>query len=337
MADEDTRRLFSGLNHAIEFTRQAIQQVAELKTEVSNLVIDDSTLKDIEELGSKDVTIRHYASDLEVEFIMAASLGNAFISRVEDVVKHCSEDEIETIKGEVKKYKFNCVANFLMGLKAKMADCEETYQTFNKHCVNIQRDATTIAVECNRQAELADCRRTRTQAGGGAAAATLLAAGVGGGLVAGAGVAASVVAGVFTFGVGTAVGLTITGIAATGTGIAIAGGAGAAGVATAVATGVIASKYHKVAKALRQIKQAFDKLHHAVCSLLKILNQLKVEVDGLDYTVKYLEEANRKEQKDAVSKNLHKIHRETVCLQTIASKQHIQQEQDRLREFIPVY
>ena len=337
MADEDTRTLLSDLTHAIEFTRQAIQQVAELKTEVSQLVIDDSTIKDIEELGSKDATLRHYASDLEVEFIMAASLANAFISRVEEVVEHCSEDDIETIKGKVKKHKFNCVENFLTGLKAKMADCEETYQMFDEHCINVQRNATTIAVQCNRQAELADCMRTRTQVGGGAAAAGLLAAGVGGGLVAGAGVAASIVAGVFTFGVGTVVGLTITGIAATGTGIAVAGGAGAAGVVTAVATGVIASKYHKIAKALRQIKQAFDKLHHAACSLLKIINQLKVEVDGLDYTVKYLKEANRKKQKDAVYKNLQKIHRETVCLRTTTSKQHIQREKDKLQEFIPVY
>ena len=337
MANEDTKRLLSDLNHAIESTREVTQQVAELKTEVSKIVIDDSTLKDIEELGSKDATLRHYASNLEVEFIMTASLANAFISRVGEVVEHCSEDEIETIEGEVKKHKFNCVENFLTGLKARMADCEETYQMFDEHCVNVQRNATTIAVECNRQAELADCKRTRTQVGGGAAAAGLLAAGVGGGLVAGAGVAASVVAGVFTFGVGTVVGLTITAVAATGTGIAVAGGAGAAGVATAVATRVIASKYNKIAKALRQIKQTFDKLHHAACSLLKILNQLKVEINGLDYTVKYLEEANRKEQKHAVCKNLHKIHKGTVCLQTTASKKHIQREQDRLQEFIPVY
>ena len=184
-------------------------------------------------------------------------------------------------------------------------------------------------MECNKQAEEADTMKIRTQAVGGSVAAGLLATGVGGAVIGGVGIAASVVAGAFTFGVGTPIGLAITGAAVTGV-------AGTAGVATAVATGVIASKYDdKFSKKLRQIKESFDKLHQTACSLKKNLDDLKVQVDSLNYVVKYLEKANSTEEKDisTICQCMQKVHDRTTCLQTTHYKAIIQREEDDLKYF----
>ena len=44
----------------------------------------------------EDTTIRH-GLDLEVEFLMAVKPPNTFSSKIGAMVKHCSEDEVETI------------------------------------------------------------------------------------------------------------------------------------------------------------------------------------------------------------------------------------------------
>ena len=134
--------------------------------------------------------------------------------------------------------------------------------------------------------------------------------------------------GAVTFGVGTPSGPAITGAAVTGI-------AGSAGVATAVATGVIASKYDKFSKKLRQIKESFDKLHLTVCSLAKNLYDLKVQVDSLDYIVKYLEKASSTEEKDisAICQRIQKVHVGTTCLQTTHYKTTVQREEDELKCF----
>ena len=235
---------------------------------------------------------------------------------MEAIIEHCNEDEIVKIQGEVTKGNFRCVENFLAELKTKMADCEKTYHLFNENCTKVQTSSTEAAAECSKQAEKADTTKTRTQAVGGSVAAGLLATGVGGAVIGGVGIAASVVAGVFTFGIGTPIGLIITGAAVTGL-------AGTAGVATAVTTGVIASKYDKFVKKLRQIKESFDKLYESACSLVKNLDDLKVQVDSLDYVIKYLEKANSTEEKDisAICQRLQKVHVETTNLQTTHYKQ----------------
>ena len=253
----------------------ATVQLAELKEELADLIVDRVTIVDLGELGSKDAKLQHHAKDLESRFSTTENHALVFVGRVEAIIEHCNE--IVKIQGELTKGNFRCVENFLAEFKAKMADCEKTYQLFNENRKKVQISSTKAAMECNKQAEKADTKKIKTRAVGGSVAAGLLATGVGG-----VGIAASVAAGAFTFGIGTPITLAITGAVLTGL-------AGSAGVATAVATGVIASKYDKFSKKLREIKKSFDKLHKSACSLVKNLNDLKVQVDSLVYEVKYLE------------------------------------------------
>ena len=100
---------------------------------------------------------------------------------------------------------------------------------------------------------------------GGTAAGAALAGGTAaaaGGVVA-TDVAASAIAGVLTFGIGTIVGLGIT--AATAATVGVAGAA--AGITTAVATHYIASKYAKSEAEFKRIRGDFDTLLRFAFSL----------------------------------------------------------------------
>ena len=106
---------------------------------------------------------------------------------------------------------------------------------------------------------------------GGTIAAGTMAAGVG------TGVALSVVAGVFTFGIGTVVGLGLTaaGAAAAGTGI---------GAGTAVATHCIASDYEQARKSFGYFASTFD-------DLWRVTQNLKKEVDLVRSQVIHLKDS----------------------------------------------
>ena len=115
-----------------------------------------------------------------------------------------------------------------------------------------------------------------------------LAGGTAAGVVAG-GIAISAVAGAFTFGIGTIVGL---GVTAAMTGGVIGVGGLATGVGAAVATHHIASKYAKSAAAFKRICEDFDTLLHFAFSLKEevaqvhtVLENVAAQVNSILYSV----------------------------------------------------
>ena len=138
-------KLFTTLKQAGEFSNVATAQLAELKEELADLIVDRFTIEDLGQLGSKDVKLQHHVRDLKCYLSMTVTHGFDFIDRVEVIIEHCNEDEIVKIKGEVTKGNFKCVEIFLVEFKAKMTDCDETYQLFNENCVKVQTSSTEAA------------------------------------------------------------------------------------------------------------------------------------------------------------------------------------------------
>lgn len=115
---------------------------------------------------------------------------------------------------------------------------------------------------------------------GGTAAAGAVVAGTAGG------VAASVVAGVFTFGIGTVVGLALTGAAS------VAAGAGVAAT-TAVATHLIAEGFEEAERDFKSLNHSFNDLYSEASSMLETVCQIKTYLetvvtsrDNLERTMK---------------------------------------------------
>ena len=126
---------------------------------------------------------------------------------------------------------------------------EQSYPVARSACRAVVDSATKGAEECAKNAGRARTRKIATQAVGGTLATGAVLAG------AGTGVTLSIVAGVFTFGIGTVVGLGITAGATAAAGTAI-------GAGTGVATYFIADMFEKVEKNLREMAEEFNK----VCS-----------------------------------------------------------------------
>ena len=68
---------------------------------------------------------------------------------------------------------------------------------------------------------------------------------------------------------------------------------------------------------------------------MKNLYDLKVQVNSLDYEVKYLEKANSTEEKDisAICQRIQQVHVRTNCLQTTHYKTIVQREEGELKRF----
>ena len=106
-----------------------------------------------------------------------------------------------------------------------------------------------------------------------------------------AGITGSIVAGIFTFGIGTAVGLAVTGAAVAGTATV---GAVTTGT-TIAATVLIAKNYSDAAKTFRRIESRFNNLERATNHFTDSLHTLKRGVDNFERDLETLVQQTNKE------------------------------------------
>ena len=229
---------------------------------------------DIEDLYDKNEDLRRKARSLKSEFQQTNYRANVFVESVNNVFRYCSQQcEMSAIITEVKEGDFDGLKDFLEKLGSLLSACEENYQLFEEDLKEFYKNANTAAAMCDRLSREADFKKRVTQAGGGTVAAGLLATGVGAGVGA-AGVTASVIAGLFTFGIGTAVGLAVTGAA-------VAGTTAAAGATAAVVTAKTADHYDKLAQGFKRSAEAVAKIQTHASALSNHITTLKDNVDEI--------------------------------------------------------
>ena len=150
----------------------------------------------------------------------------------------------------------------------------ENYKELEEACSEASKICSDASDACIQESKNAAAKSTTTKVVGGTVVAGAMAAGIGGG------VAASVVTGVFTFGIGTIVGLGITAAASTVAGLGIG--------ATTAATHVIAKEFEKASKAFRQLCQKFDDLlditHKLQEESAKVNNKI-IHISRLVYSI----------------------------------------------------
>lgn len=120
-----------------------------------------------------------------------------------------------------------------------LKEAQNKYSTFESDCREASRFAGRAASACKREGD----RLNRNKKIGGVVGGGVAAAGIG------TGVALSVVAGIFTFGVGTVIGLATTAAAST-----------VAGVVTGVGTAIYAVDCHLAERKLDEVSRNFDSL-----------------------------------------------------------------------------
>ena len=159
--------------------------------------------------------------------------------------------------------------DYIRELEQTIGQVQHRHSEFSSACTTVI-DLTNEAVETNEAKAIA--ARTKKRAArvvGGTATTAIIAVGVG------TGITLSVIAGVFTFGVGTIVGLSVTAAGAA------AAGVGFGGVSAAV-TAHIASDYEETETAFRRLKEI-------VASLQAIRTEMQQAVQSLHRKVEVIE------------------------------------------------
>ncbi len=178
-----------------------------------------------------------------------------YISSVDDLFWYGrDETRMGEVKDALRRGDFAPLDDFIDQLQRCLTTAEGFYTEFNEANTKAVASAVIAAETCSHKATLARSKKRAARALGGTLATGAIVAGTAGG------VAASVVAGVFTFGVGTIVGLGITAVASTAAGAAVGTGA-------AVATCVIADDFDTTAREFRELSITFDSLVSAACDM----------------------------------------------------------------------
>ena len=244
------------------------------------------------EVGDKEIKGIQQVKETLRNLISFAGIANAFLDKVAAMLYYCQSDSVAAVEEGLNSLPPNLdtVPDWLdlldkLATEAinKHSELADAYKTARAHC--------SVAAEvCAHMARESQRKKRATRGIGGTAAGAALAGGTAaaaGGVVA-TGVAASAIAGVFTLGIGTIVGLGIT--AVTGTAVGAAGVA--AGVATAVVTHCIASDYAKSEAAFRKICGDFDALldfaydlRGGVAQVHTTLEDAAAQVSNISYCV----------------------------------------------------
>ena len=204
----------------------------------------DCALSDIEEF---DVNISSQVSELkEANEGLQDSVKAAckFICCVDDFFYYGQITNFESIKNDIKKGNSKKLKEFLHIMSIWLKNVGEAHVDLEEKCKIASQKCTEGAEMCSRLQASAKKKKIKTRLVGG----TVSTAVFGGGLAAG-GAAASVFAGMFTFGIGTVVGLGV-----------VAAGLTITGVGTATATGVLAYNFKKDENSFRLMSGRFREL-----------------------------------------------------------------------------
>ncbi len=190
--------------------------------------------------------------------------GYEYINLLDDIPYyfHCSLDR----ESALTNYQ-NCKNRLEKGRKS-LADSEVIYETLKSYCNDARRSCDAAEYKLKKEGESAQSKKTAAQVTGG----VLGTAGIG------TGVALSVVAGIFTFGIGTVVGLATT-----------AAVASAAGIGAGVAGAVYAQQYSESAENFKKLSKNFSQLSSHAIALQGLAIEMRTSLGTIDARLDYSE------------------------------------------------
>ena len=235
--------------------------------------------EEIKRLYQVDEALHHLKSVAEIAY--------TFLDRVNDVIYYCQGDSMAAAKRGLSSSPPD-----LKPLRDLMRLLENSLKKTGNSYVELMGASDKAICSCDEAAQVCQGKEKELQKkkgaargiGGTAAGALMVASG---GAVAG-GVAASIVAGVFTFGIGAVVGLGLTAAAGFGLGaVGVAAGAG-----TAAVTHFIADHYKKGEASFRNIRDGFKalldfarNLKEEVAQVHTIQGNLAAQVDNIELSL----------------------------------------------------
>ena len=283
-------------NEGLERLTVAIENGGRLVIAVQNLSSNvvtavDKALTLLQEVNKKEVKLFREVKIALRRLISVAAVACGYLDKVDDLLYYCQSDMMV-----VAREGLSSSPPDLTPLCNLMAKLDELLKMVENKYLELEGAFNAEIVRSNEAVEDCACKeresrnkKRATRGIGGAATGTLVlgAGGAAAGAVVAGGVTASAVAGLFTFGIGTIVGLAITAGAAATVGL----GSVAAGVGTGVATHYIAKDYKKSEDSFRKIGADFDaifnhasELHEGALEIHTLVANITAQVDSINNT-----------------------------------------------------
>lgn len=237
-------------------TEEAIKKINSLK------ISDDNNLKKIMKDYGTALKTAQTSANTVIEaantFFSFADLDESMTEQINEFYKNGNYTDINKYFDQTKKY--------LQRIQEVHTEFKEKYELAKINC--------SITESIDEKKATAQNKKKVTRAIGSGAAV------VGAGIV-GVGVVLSIVAGVFTFGVGTIVGLSLTGAAAIGTGFV-------GFVAAGATTYVLAENYKEVEKVFQELAQDFESLDSFTTKVGSNMEEIMQQLTHIEKEVEIL-------------------------------------------------
>ena len=278
------------LEDAVKITGIVLPVLFEFGSEMK--VLAEQVIRVLAEVDDEEIKQMHSVKTALYKLLSVLECAYAFLDKVDDVFYYCQSDTMKAAREglALSPPDLKPLRDLMGQLGICLAQAQHKYAEFVSACNEATHSCGEAEMACARKEREYRNKKKTTKGVGGAAAGAALVGGTAaatGGVVA-TGIAASAIAGVFTLGIGTIVGLGITAAAATAVGVA----GTAAGVGTAVATHYVASKYAKSEATFRRIRRQFDTLesfgydlNQRVDEVHTALENISAQIDSICYGV----------------------------------------------------
>ena len=281
--------------------------------------ISQKVLQAVKEAGHEEIQDIYQVKDALHRLTSVVEAAYEFLDKVDDIFYYCQSDSMEEAIRELScsPPDLNPVRDLLslLGNSLEKAESIRKYSELVEACNVASQSCREAAEMCARKETDSQNKKGITKGVGGTVAGVTLAGGTAaaaGGVAAG-GIAISAVAGAFTFGIATIVGLGVTAVAV---GVVGLGGL-ATGVGTAVATHHIAKKYQESEENFRRIRAEFDVLLDFAYDLKEGVAQVHTTQVNISAKVNNVKDSTDKENITLIRETLKRL--EKACTNSYAT------------------
>ena len=256
-----------------EFTTKLIEVVGE-------------AVRNINELGNKQIAITSEAKTVCRELLAMLTCLAAYLKKVDNFGWYAQREKRKaTVLNALRQEQpdFEPLNGYLEQLGRCLQRAEASFKIFDDHCNDKMKALSSVHEECKSTASRAQLAETITKGAGGAFAALSMTAGAGvGGAVAVTGIALSLAAVVPTLGIGTVIGLAVTGTVSPIVGISVGG-------STAGLTHVIATEFKDKKKALILLGLCIGEIQEAAISVQQTAGKVQAELKEVTEQIEDIE------------------------------------------------
>lgn len=238
---------------------------------ISGLI--DQTIEKVELLEHEAIKNNRDAIASKENILYVSDYALDFIDKLDDLFWFGqNEEQIKRIKDALNRGNYQPLHEHTKRLVTCLSQAEQHYKKFQDKCQEAKTNCHEVAGYCEHMSVTARNKKIATQAVGGTTAAVAMAAGIG------TGITLSIIAGAFTFGIGTIVGLGITGAST-----AVAGSA--VGLGTAAATHYIACNFNETKTTFENLAATFDSMRQIASEMQRSIGIIKLKLQLLEQSI----------------------------------------------------